>query len=78
MTKLKTKPTKKSVNQFLNKVENPSKSPIFTLVVVWIIAVYLAFNTLLNAVSKSKQEKLIMTPLSLISAICCFVVAILA
>ena len=25
MTKLKTKPTKKSVNQFLNKVENPSK-----------------------------------------------------
>ena len=53
-------------------------NPIFTLIVVWIIAVYLAFNTLLNAVSKSKQEKLIMTPLSLISAICCFLVAILA
>jgi hypothetical protein len=51
---------------------------IFTLVVVWIIAVYLAFNTLTNAISKSKQEKLIMTPLSLISAICCFIVAILA
>ena len=53
-------------------------NPIFTLVVVWIIAVYLAFNTLTNAISKSKREKLIMTPLSLISAICCFVVAILA
>ncbi len=53
-------------------------NPIFTLVVVWIIAIYLAFNTLLNAISKSKQEKLIMTPLSLISAICCFLVAILA
>ncbi|MBY9008809.1 MAG: hypothetical protein KGD74_02975 [Candidatus Lokiarchaeota archaeon] len=51
--------------------------PIFTLVVVWVIAVYLAFNTLLNAIWKSKQEKLIMTPLSLISAICCFIVAIL-
>ena len=53
-------------------------NPIFTLVVVWIIAVYLAFNTLTNAISKSKREKLIMTPLSLISAICCFIVAILA
>jgi len=51
---------------------------ILTLVVVWIIAVYLAFNTLTNAISKSKREKLIMTPLSLISAICCFIVAILA
>jgi hypothetical protein len=53
-------------------------NPIFTLVFVWIIAIYLAFNTLLNLMSKSKQEKLIMTPLSLISSICCFIVAILA
>ena len=51
---------------------------IFTLVVVWIMAIYLAFNTLLNAISKSKQEKLIMTPLSLILSICCFIVAIVA
>jgi len=51
---------------------------ILTLVIVWIIAIYLAFNTLLNAISKSKQEKLIMTPLSLILAICCFIVAIVA
>ncbi|MBY9014159.1 MAG: hypothetical protein KGD68_00565 [Candidatus Lokiarchaeota archaeon] len=53
-------------------------NPIFTLVVVWVIAVYLALNTLLNALSKSKKEKIIMTPLSLIAAICCFVVAIVA
>ena len=53
-------------------------NPIFVLVVVWVIAVYLAFNTLLNAISKSKQEKVIMTPLSLILAICCFIVAIVA
>ena len=51
-------------------------NPIFVLVVVWVIAIYLAFNTLINAISKSKQEKLIMTPLSLILSICCFVVAI--
>jgi hypothetical protein len=51
---------------------------ILTLVIVWIIAIYLAFNTLLNVLSKSKQEKLIMTPLSLISSICCFIVAIMA
>ncbi len=53
-------------------------NPIFTLVVVWVIAVYLALNTLTNAISKSKQEKLIMTPLSLISVICCLIVAIAA
>jgi len=53
-------------------------NPIFVLVIVWVIAVYLAFNTFLNAMSKSKKEKLIMTPLSLISAICCFIVAIMA
>ena len=53
-------------------------NPIFVLVVVWVIAIYLAFNTLINAISKSKQEKLIMTPLSLILSICCFVVAIVA
>lgn len=53
-------------------------NPILTLVIVWIIALYLAFNTLINAISKSMKEKLIMTPLSLISSICCFIVAIIA
>lgn len=53
-------------------------NPILTIVIVWVIAIYLAFNTLLNAMSKSKQEKLVMTPLSLISSVCCFIVAILA
>ena len=51
---------------------------ILTMIIVWIIAIYLAFNTLLNVLSKSKPEKLIMTPISLISAICCFIVVILA
>ena len=34
------------------------------------MAVYLSLNTFMNLVSKSKKEKYIMTPLSLISAIC--------
>jgi hypothetical protein len=51
-------------------------NPMFVTVFVWIIAVYLAFNTLMNAISKSKWEKLIMTPISLTLAICCFIVVI--
>ena len=53
-------------------------NPVLSLIIVWIIALYLAFNTIINAISKSMKEKLIMTPLSLISSICCFIVAILA
>lgn len=51
-------------------------NPMFVTVFVWIIAVYLAFITLMNAISKSKWERLIMTPISLILAICCFIVVI--
>jgi len=47
-------------------------------VFIWIIAVYLAINTLMNAISKSKWEKLIMTPISLTLAVCCFIVVIIA
>ncbi len=34
------------------------------------MAVYLSLNTVMNFVSRSKKEKYIMTPLSLVSAIC--------
>ena len=49
---------------------------MFVTVFIWIIAVYLAFNTLMNAISKSKWEKLIMTPISLTLTICCFIVVV--
>ncbi len=49
---------------------------MFVTVFVWIIAVYLAFITFMNAISKSKWEKLIMTPISLTLAICCFIAVI--
>jgi len=51
-------------------------NPMFVTAFVWIIAVYLAFNTLMNAISKSKWEKLIITPISLTLAICCFLVVL--
>lgn len=41
-----------------------------------IMAIYLSFNTIMNLVSKSKKEKYIMTPLSLISAICFWITAL--
>lgn len=39
------------------------------------MAVYLSMNTVMNAISKSKKEKFIMTPLSLITAACCWILA---
>ncbi|MGL4570520.1 MAG: hypothetical protein ACRCVJ_05615 [Clostridium sp.] len=38
-------------------------------------AVYLSLNTIMNLISKSKKERYVMTPLSLITAICFFVTA---
>ncbi|NLK95471.1 MAG: hypothetical protein GX275_09840 [Clostridiales bacterium] len=39
-------------------------------------AVYLFLNTIMNLLSKSKKEKYVMTPLSLITAICFLVTAL--
>ncbi len=41
-----------------------------TRIIAIVMAVYLSINTLMNFISKSKKEKYIMTPLSLITAIC--------
>ncbi len=38
--------------------------------VCYLFTVYLMLNTVLNILSKSKKERLVMTPLSLITAIC--------
>jgi uncharacterized membrane protein SirB2 len=45
-------------------------------VVIWIITAYMALNTLGNLASKSKKEKLFMTPQTLIAFCACLVVAI--
>lgn len=41
-----------------------------TRMVCIVMAVYLSLNVVMNFISKSKKEKCIMTPLSLLSAIC--------
>lgn len=41
-----------------------------TKVIGIIMAVYLSLNVVVNSISKSKKERYIITPLSLISAIC--------
>ena len=44
-----------------------------TRIIAIVMAVYLSINTLMNFISKSKKEKYIMTPLSLITALCFWV-----
>ncbi|WP_409290460.1 hypothetical protein [Peribacillus sp. SCS-37] len=41
----------------------------------YVFAFYLIINTIMNAFSKSKKERLVMTPLSLLTAICFLVTA---
>lgn len=47
-----------------------------TKVICIVMALYLSFNTFMNLVSKSKKEKYVMTPLSVISAVCFWITAL--
>lgn len=47
-----------------------------TKVICIIMAVYLSLNSIMNFISKSKKEKYIMTPLSLISAVCFWITSL--
>ena len=46
-----------------------------TKIVCIVMAVYLSLNVVMNFISKSKKEKYIMTPLSLLTAICIYITA---
>lgn len=46
-----------------------------TKVICIVIASYLSLNTLMNLVSKSKKERYVMTPLSILVAICYWISA---
>ena len=48
-----------------------------TRVICFVFAVFFFFNTFLNIISPSKKEKFVMTPMSLISAVCFLVIGIL-
>ena len=47
-----------------------------TKIISIVMAIYLSLNTLMNICSKSKKERFIMTPLSLIAAICFWITAL--
>ena len=49
-----------------------------TKVICIVLAVYLSLNVFMNMFSKSKKERFIMTPLSLITAVCFWFVALLS
>ncbi|MBQ4522008.1 MAG: hypothetical protein IJA10_03540 [Lachnospiraceae bacterium] len=46
-----------------------------TKIICYVFAGYMMLNTIMNFISKSKKEKYIMTPLSLIAAVCFFIIA---
>lgn len=46
-----------------------------TKYICFFFAIYLSLNTIMNLSSKSKKEKYIMTPLSLIAAVCFWITA---
>ena len=46
-----------------------------TKYICFFFAAYLSLNTIMNIISKSRKEKYVMTPLSLIAGICFFVTA---
>ena len=47
-----------------------------TKVIGLIMAVYLSLNVVMNAISRSKKEKYIMTPLSFMTAVCFWMTAL--
>lgn len=47
-----------------------------TKIICIVMAMYLSLNTIMNLMSNSKKEKYIMTPLSLISAVCFWMTAL--
>lgn len=47
-----------------------------TNILVWVITIFLGFNTIANLISRSKKERYIMTPLSSISFILCLFITL--
>lgn len=47
-----------------------------TIILCYFFAAYLSLNVLMNLLSKSKKERLFMTPLSLLIAVCFWITAL--
>ena len=50
--------------------------PRWLEVALWVLTGYLALGVLLNAISRSRPERLVMTPVCLVLVGCCLVVAL--
>lgn len=58
------------------KVINLGILDIVTRILCWIFAIYVSLNVIMNLFSRSKKEKMVMTPLSFITAVCYWLVII--
>lgn len=45
-------------------------------VATWVLAVYFFSGIILNALSRSKPERMVMTPIALVLAMSCFIIAL--
>jgi len=55
----------------------PGGEPLFVRVIAWVFAGYFALNVAMNVTSKSRSERLLMTPITVL-LVACFVVASLS
>jgi hypothetical protein len=58
------------------KLTDVFASATFTSVAVWVLTAYFALGVFMNAISRSKPERFTMTPVSLVLAGLCLIVAI--
>lgn len=49
---------------------------ISTNILVWVITIFLGFNTIANLISRSKKERLVMTPLSGFTFLLCLFISL--
>jgi hypothetical protein len=54
----------------------PKDIPNLIKILAWIITAYMAFNSFTNLTSQSKTEKMIFTPITLVTTILCFIVSL--
>lgn len=54
----------------------PLISETFTSTSIWVLTAYFALGVVMNGISRSKPERLLMTPTALVLAVLCFVLSL--
>jgi len=67
----------------INLLQTASVIPVFFTIVTikgicFVFAAYLTLNAIMNGFSNSRKEKLVMTPIALLTAICFWVTAVVS